>query len=72
MKLTVYFQKKVYRFCLSLATLSTIPPIYSQVPESSVPEALLQKDIAGRYILEALQNNPGILSQEKRYRCAAT
>lgn len=70
MKLTVYFQKKVYRFCLSLATLSTIPPIYSQVPESSVPEALLQKDIAGRYILEALQNNPGILSQEKRYQAA--
>jgi outer membrane protein TolC len=70
MNLTVYFQKKVYRFCLGLATLATIPPIYSQVPDSSVPEALLQKDIAGPYILEALQNNTGILAQEKRYQAA--
>ena len=70
MNLTVYFQKKVYRFCLGLATLATIPPIYSQVPDSSVPEALLQKDIVGPYILEALQNNTGILAQEKRYQAA--
>jgi len=70
MNLTVYFQKKVYRFCLGLATLATIPPIYSEVPDSSVPEALLQKDIAGPYILEALQHNTGILAQEKRYQAA--
>ncbi len=70
MNLTVNFQKKVYRFCLCSAILAIIPPIQSEIPGSSVPEALLEKEIAGPYILEALEKNTGIASQEKRYQAA--
>ncbi len=70
MNLSVYFQKKSYRFCLGLATLAIVQPIHSEVPTSIVPESLLQRDIAGPYILEALENNTGIFAQEKRYQAA--
>lgn len=44
--------------------------VSSQVPSSSPPEGLSQKEIVGVYILEALEKNTGILAQEKRYQAA--
>lgn len=66
----VYFRKRTYRICLSWVILAIAQPMNGQSPAANAPMALAQETIAGPFVLEALENNTGILAQEKRYHAA--
>jgi len=66
----LYFNTVIYRIRFAVAFLAIAQTAYSQSSPSIAPQALAQESTVGPYILEALENNPGIRAHDKRYQAA--